>query len=201
MYIWYFTYSVRSKFKRQLGKISAFFIYFYELIFLPEEDMMGFEVTCSYFVALLYFFLLNWQINESAVYVSYFKAPPTDDLRLFYVAAGNAFTAKKLFSTPLLLSNRGEEEEQDEGALYLSRSSSCQSATFRTLCPSEESNKSSGCLNGGGAAQLSILCVRITSEHCSLSLPVKQTFEGFCARARLYFTISKTLSSYGWSKL
>lgn len=66
----------------------------------------------------------------------------------------------------------------------------------RTLCPSEEFNKLSDCLNSGGV--IHPLCeLRANTETqwefftlFILPLPVKQTFEGFCV-ACLYFTISK----------
>lgn len=66
----------------------------------------------------------------------------------------------------------------------------------RTLCPSEEFNKLSDCLNSGGV--IHPLCelwanTETQWEFFTLSilpLPVKQTFEGFCV-ACLYFTISK----------
>ncbi len=76
----------------------------------------------------------------------------------------------------------------------------------RTLCPSEEFNKLSDCLNSGGV--IHPLCelwanTETQWEFFTLSilpLPVKQTFEGFLCCPSVFYHF-KTLSSYGWSKL
>lgn len=124
------------------------------------------------------------------------SSPSTSPLANCNLTNSFQLSARGLVASPQTEERRGGAPQPSRVPLRLIAGPLGNGFLRRTLCPSEEFNKLSDCLNSGGV--IHPLCeLRANTETqwefftlSILPLPVKQTFEGFCV-ACLYFTISK----------